>query len=390
MKVLIDNDHSFAYAHGGIQELINNLLIIAPKFGIEVEPLRWWDSEQHGDIVHFFYKPNIPYLSLIKSKSKIVISSSLAPNLDDSLVKKNARKFFYLFAKFFLHGVSNSLALNLHEYALAALESEKKNVIITARDCPRDVLKYSDYRYWPLYIISRIVYSKANNLITVSPYVYDYIQKFNKNKISVIPNAVNNEVFKLKRNERIITNNNFTIVSALQWNRLKNAKNAIIAFSLFRKKIKNSRYLLIGRNLGENQQAQKWAQDNKLADGISFIGSIPYDDYIKEMQKADVYFHPSRTEACSMAISDALVMGIPVIGGRKNGGVPWQLQWGLGGLLTDVENHQSMAETLLEVYINKNDYLKNIIEAGHHWSEEWLKMEKVFTRYLSIYEKLKK
>jgi len=288
---------------------------------------------------------------------------------------------------------SDSDIINAHwtyEYALAALESEKKNVIITARDCPRDVLKYSDYRYWPLYIISRIVYSKANNLITVSPYVYDYIQKFNKNKISVIPNAVNNEVFKLKRNERIITNNNFTIVSALQWNRLKNAKNAIIAFSLFRKKIKNSRYLLIGRNLGENQQAQKWAQDNKLADGISFIGSIPYDDYIKEMQKADVYFHPSRTEACSMAISDALVMGIPVIGGRKNGGVPWQLQWGLGGLLTDVENHQSMAETLLEVYINKNDYLKNIIEAGHHWSEEWLKMEKVFTRYLSIYEKLKK
>jgi L-malate glycosyltransferase len=287
---------------------------------------------------------------------------------------------------------SDSDIINAHwtyEYALAALDTKRKNVVITARDCPRDVLKYSDYHYWAQYLSSRIVYSKSKYITTVSPYVYDYIQKFSKSVVAVIPNAVNEKVFNISKKETPKgTNNNFTIVSSLQWNRLKNAKNAILAYSIFRKKVKNSNYILIGNDLGINQKAQVWAKTNGLDEGINFIGSKSYEDYLKLMQTGDVYFHPSRTEACSMAISDALVLGIPVIGGSNNGGVPWQLQWGLGGILTDVENPDVMSDDLLKVYNNKNDFLKYITGTGSNWANEWLRMEKVFKRYLTVFEKL--
>ena len=47
-----------------------------------------------------------------------------------------------------------------------------------------------------------------------------------------------------------------------------------------------------------------------------------------------------------MAIAEAMSLGVPVIGGNASGGVPWQLDYGKAGFLTDIESPQAIADTV--------------------------------------------
>jgi L-malate glycosyltransferase len=48
-----------------------------------------------------------------------------------------------------------------------------------------------------------------------------------------------------------------------------------------------------------------------------------------------------------MPLIEAMSMGIPVIGGRDSGGVPWTL--GDGGLLVDVTSPKAIAAAMLQI-----------------------------------------
>jgi glycosyltransferase involved in cell wall biosynthesis len=54
MKVLFNCHLPFMLAHGGMQVQIEQTLAALGKLGVSVEPLRWWDENQSGDILHHF------------------------------------------------------------------------------------------------------------------------------------------------------------------------------------------------------------------------------------------------------------------------------------------------------------------------------------------------
>jgi glycosyltransferase involved in cell wall biosynthesis len=64
VKVLFNNHTPFMLAHGGAQVQIEQTKAALEKIGVVVEPLRWWDDKQSGDILHHFGR--IP-LSLLRS-----------------------------------------------------------------------------------------------------------------------------------------------------------------------------------------------------------------------------------------------------------------------------------------------------------------------------------
>ncbi|MBI4396549.1 MAG: glycosyltransferase family 4 protein [Elusimicrobia bacterium] len=57
MKVLFNVEHPAAWAHGGAQVLVENLMKHLPELGVDVEPVRWWDAEQKGDVLSLFCNP---------------------------------------------------------------------------------------------------------------------------------------------------------------------------------------------------------------------------------------------------------------------------------------------------------------------------------------------
>jgi hypothetical protein len=117
LKILFDVDHCFAWAHGGVQNFVENLMKNLQNHGIEVEPLRWWDKDQKGDIIHTLYKPGRVF-NLAKNKGiKIVCSLFL-----DSLSSRSAfdlllRKYYMGIFKKLLRGNSAELGWNYGEIA---------------------------------------------------------------------------------------------------------------------------------------------------------------------------------------------------------------------------------------------------------------------------------
>lgn len=77
MKVLFDNPMPFQLAHGGAQTQIEETMRAVAELGVEVEPLRWWDDRQTGDLIHFFGLPNALYSMMAHAQGIPVVATIL-------------------------------------------------------------------------------------------------------------------------------------------------------------------------------------------------------------------------------------------------------------------------------------------------------------------------
>ncbi len=69
MKVLFSQSLPFFLAHGGTQTFVESMMRELPELGVEVEPERWWDETQRGDILHFVGRPSsLLHITLAKQK----------------------------------------------------------------------------------------------------------------------------------------------------------------------------------------------------------------------------------------------------------------------------------------------------------------------------------
>jgi glycosyltransferase involved in cell wall biosynthesis len=73
MKVLLNNYMPFMLAHGGAQIQIEQTQAALEKLGVEVEPLRWWDERQKGDVLHHFARIRSNLLRAAQAKGMKVV-----------------------------------------------------------------------------------------------------------------------------------------------------------------------------------------------------------------------------------------------------------------------------------------------------------------------------
>jgi len=117
MKVLFDAKPPFAWAHGGAQVLVEKLMQHLPELGVEVEPLRWWDEKQFGDILCLFYWPNNSILYAKKRGLKIVNYVFLDGFTSKSEMSLLARKLFIKTFRRFFNNYSTELGWNYNKIA---------------------------------------------------------------------------------------------------------------------------------------------------------------------------------------------------------------------------------------------------------------------------------
>jgi glycosyltransferase involved in cell wall biosynthesis len=68
MKIIVSHGLPFALAHGGTQTLIESLMAQARAMGLDIEPERWWDENQKGDILHYVGRPLDMNVQLARQK----------------------------------------------------------------------------------------------------------------------------------------------------------------------------------------------------------------------------------------------------------------------------------------------------------------------------------
>lgn len=78
MKVLFNCDLPFCLAHGGQAIQIDQTMSALRRVGVDVEPLRWWDESQTGDILQFFGRmPSEQIRFAHQKKMKVVMAELL-------------------------------------------------------------------------------------------------------------------------------------------------------------------------------------------------------------------------------------------------------------------------------------------------------------------------
>lgn len=260
------------------------------------------------------------------------------------------------------------------EYSLATLR-QKKPYTIVVHDYPWQILKTQKFHpYWIIrYFISLFIYKRGKSFVAVNNYVGNYVKKWTKGNVEIVGNPLKEAVFNLYNTNRFkkgfYKDDNIKVVSVLSWGELKNSKNGIMGFAEFKKAYNNSEYLLIGPGLGEKEEAHCWAKNKNLADGIKFIGRVPNDEVYRYLDESHILLHPSKEEAASTIISEAIAIGLPVVAGKYSGGVPEQLNYGKYGALVNVSSPVEIKNGLVKT-IRDIDITKNRIEMARRFAIE--------------------
>lgn len=236
-----------------------------------------------------------------------------------------------------------------YEFALAAQASGLPHVI-TAHDAPMKVLRmgFRPYRIARTMMAYRVL-SRAKRVVSVSPYVARHLSQYMlyRGAAEVIANGMPESLFARRPAARSMPKP-LTFVTILPgWAGLKNGQVAVAAFARMHANYPDSRLIMFGAGHGPGEAGERWARSQGLADGIEFAGHTPYETVINRLtNEADVLVHPSLEESFGMVLIEAMALGLPVIGGKNSGGVPWTLDHGKAGILVDVTDPAAVATAM--------------------------------------------
>lgn len=275
-----------------------------------------------------------------------------------------------------------------YEFGLAGIASQRP-CVVTAHDSPLQVLRYmpNPYRLGRLLMAIRAL-RRARVITAVSPYLAEQIARFAKVPIAVIPNPMPSSPTLSASLARSADNRkpvSPTVSMALNgWGAIKNPMMGLRAFSLLRSHMPGARLRLYGHDFGPGQAAERLARAEGLVDGVEFIGSVPHARLLAELSRSDVLLHPALEEACPLSLVEAMAWGVPVVAGDASGGVPWVLDQGKCGVLTDVRSAGAMCQALLHLLQNRDRY-NTIREAGVRRAGELFNAETVAQQYEQEY-----
>jgi glycosyltransferase involved in cell wall biosynthesis len=310
--------------------------------------------------------------------------------------RRRARDFFRTERKDLVAAMRSSDCEIIHahwtyEFAMAAIDSGRPH-LVTAHDAPLTILRFMRTPYRLVrFLMALDVIRRAHSMSAVSPYVAEHVQNLGRGgrRVCVIPNGIPREIFETPGGRPLdVSERPFTFAAVLTgWSALKNTKAAIRAFALFRRSFAApSRMIMFGAGHGPGEDAERWAQCNDLNAGIEFRGTTTHQQLLGFLrQNVDVLVHPSLEEAHPMTICEAMAVGVPVIGGKASGGVPFALDGGNAGVLVDVQSPEAISRAMIEL-ANHPHLRAQLSAAALDSARSRFRLENVAAQYEAAYD----
>lgn len=222
-----------------------------------------------------------------------------------------------------------------YENAYAGLTSGYPTLCV-GHDSPWTVLKMfrNIYALFHAFYCQLFVVPRMKHLSVVSQHIEeDFREQCRyKGESVLIPNGIKIEGnTEAESRSKLIRRNPKTIVCVSQAGRLKNTQALIKAFELLKTKHPDWRLKMYGQG---------------LPDGLATRKEL--DRVLRE--EADVFCSPSLEESFGMVFVEAMLQGVPCVGGGKSGAVPWVICD--GGVTCDVTNHKALADCLEKVMLD--------------------------------------
>lgn len=272
-----------------------------------------------------------------------------------------------------------------YEFVWAALDSGVPT-LATAHDSPLKVVRFTPnlYRLWRLFMARRVL-ARCRHLTAVSPDLERDLRHLAPAAIHVVANPISNAILQAPGCAPEALDGKTLMMVLNGWTDLKNGATALHAFSLARRAEPRLRLVCFGAGFEPGGEAQRWAEGKGYAENVEFRGPTPHGRILEAMRTSMALLHPSRWEACCMSIAEAMSVGLPVIGGQATDGVPWQLDGGRAGVLTDVTSARAMAKAIVALARDRARW-QSLSAAARARARELFAVDAVVDRYLSLYE----
>ncbi|HEY3529244.1 MAG TPA: glycosyltransferase family 4 protein [Nocardioides sp.] len=238
-----------------------------------------------------------------------------------------------------------------YEFALAAERSGLPTLVTVHDWAPAVLAQYRDmYRAIRLGMQVRAL-AAAKHVSAVSPYIQGKVRSRYRKSCSLIPNGIADAYFDVPSPERADGVRFGCLVTSDD--RRKNLGPLLEAFGLVRARAGSPAHLTVaGGGCGPEDRLHRWARERGLHAGVEFRGRVEATEVPAYLAGLDVFVHPAREESFGMTLVEAMAAGVPVVGGRRSGAVPWLLENGRSGVLADVTHPGGLADamrTLLDV-----------------------------------------
>ncbi len=240
----------------------------------------------------------------------------------------------------------------------------------------------------------KLIVKRADRITVISEYLKNYILNIKRNvSIEVIPNGVDTDRFseassygevvtfkewlKIKPDEKVI-------VSASRLVEKNGVKDLIRAMALLNRAKEGVVYKLLLVGDGEQRESlagliKKLNMDNE----VIFTGKASHHDLPKYLMVSDVFVRPSLSEGLGNAFLEAMSSGVPVVG-TKVGGIPDFIIDGETGLFCKVNNPESVAEKINEIFADPK--LRNTLrKRGRSMVKDKYNWDKIAKQYRNIY-----
>lgn len=248
-----------------------------------------------------------------------------------------------------------------YEFA-GAIKNSQIPHLITIHDNPYRVLKYMPnfYRLGRLFM-SEWALSGVRYVSTVSDYMKGYARKRSQ-ELRIIPNPIKEQIPRDKILEQINLKANdldsvLKIIMVFNgWGKLKNGEKGIETFKLLKDYFPHAELHLYGSGTEKEGPANLCATKKEI-NGIVYHGIIGHDLLLSEISNSHLMIHPSLEESFGVVLIEAMICGVPVIGGINSGGVPWVIN--KNELLVDITNANEIYECAKKMLNNKKTYISN-------------------------------
>ena len=284
-----------------------------------------------------------------------------------------------------------------YEFAKAALQSERPT-LITAHDSPSLIPSF--YRWTRAYLfwlfrgqMGKRVCCSAPNLTCVSPYLKQSIIPLvpKGRDVQIIPNGVGTILFQTgeERFARSSLSSTPCIVTCLEgFGSRKNPICALQGFAAFRNLCPTATLFMYGGGFEMGGPAYKWALKHRLVNGVIFKGHTPQSVMHQEMcNKSTVLLHPALEESFGMAPLEAMALGIPVVGGKDSGAIPYLLDHGKAGVLVDVRYPLDICDALIALHSDTRK-AHQLAQTGWEFARSHFTEDLMIDRYLNAYTEI--
>jgi L-malate glycosyltransferase len=272
-----------------------------------------------------------------------------------------------------------------YEYAWAALKTGKPTAVSLHDVAFQILMNIPDMFRFIRWVMNSIVVNKAQHLIANSSYTYNMLGKGTQAKTRTIDNFYTTDLED--KLPAAVEKGNYITTAVQGFTRRKNISTALQAFALIRKQHPEVEYHLIGVDMEENGLAHQYARENNIEDGVRFIGPLPFDQVYQHIARARILLHPSREESFGMVPLEAMVAGIPVVGGKDSGFIPNLLDFGRAGLLCDITSPDAMAHTVGRL-LEDNALAEELAMKGREFARANFSEDVIIDKHLAYYSEI--